>query len=1444
MVNHLLISKARFAVRIEQLTPSETNMEEEKFCKECMLQFSNSAGYKKHQVKFCPYVDKNKFRDYGVKIQRANLESSVSSHVFIDKFRTFSLNDRHKNNGEDLQREERKLEIERENILKQLDLLTNSLSSSQISNDESRSKTRNNSKTSTTTNPNLNVSSDDDVRSSTKLSTALPPNIVQTRLSTKARTIVPPSITMSRKNYNEESSKTRENQLLKNIKDMYNDYINNGGVDEEVIQHFRNLQRDMLKFEEKTIHDVEKLVYNLQEQLQDYHNANVELKKEIGMLKKAEELSVNNKSRNTNVQTKCSSRQRFISQPVENNNIYATTETVYNKPFQGNYYEKRLMEMRQEAEMYRQQLEVEHLRYELNSLRGHPSKPILPLIGSQHVGSHHQQQMINHDVVNTQNDLYQKIQQKNDDAFQSAPYDPASGFSIFWDFVSAPDQHWDSCRLLVTLYKDEGAVSETKILPTIPFSPFSQNTVNRSNNISSNVAVLGVKQIFSQCFPMDGLSLCVCLQVGNKQNSNGCESFLTDCGWCKIDLFDSYNRVVSGRWKAPVRILPVKAGIDAAQLNTIPQLAQTEVFYRLVNSRNTEAEDGNVLVPQLITNYKYPPMDSYPVFALPQVAMGPSLISAKESNHSRKKTPKKSSKHSIKNASPIQVSVPIHNDPSFVTRPNSEIAKVFDPPPHPQEKQQQDQPSASKHKSVSPSCNSVRNNVETRPLSLPSLSRLTAENDVGVSIDRVMDLTIRPAKVVITIHNPDGKLGHTNTGKAQFISKYVGQTFLEMVHCFSLESYIFQSLQWYRWSILRIAIYEENNVEGADDTLLAWAVLPLYESNGNPSEFNLPTTRNSHYSITSPAGLPTELLKSGHINIQLYKPPMLESKKIIEKLKNSVQFGNFIGSSIVLFISNDNVPQIDAPLFIPTTQRLPNPPVNSWINHSRSAPHTLFANGKGFDLYIDEGHMFPDSTIAVKVIVGFWEGSAFSKKDPFKFRYESTFNLETNAFDPVFDMRVEFREFSFKPGSKFIFLVYILDDITKEFSLLGRNIIPVFVKPDTFQKADPLDSNFCLNSGNFQLKLYQNLEDRVNFGRDKLSNPVPCSSLLVRLVSAPCYDDGEPKRGREFPEDQWIQEGLLIPRPTYELGTYDSQECKPSDGDKEILHYLANREHMTVKERIKQIAPDGRKTRVDKGLVDYIENKFKSSQSAQNTFDITFFSKFNSMHGFYIWIKRAKNLKSNGFTFAHYCISPPGSFYTGNIEDPVSLITKFSMDSPQKHPEWIDPLKVFPRRKYNSNLALVVQLYESVPLANDFSFKPIGWTLFPLMQLSYLQQGEFQIPLFNDLPTQEMIVELQSKPIIPTITRLRKSKVLKMIEGSSIYFRVGDNRYIEDATKNDFVTNQTFLPRNSKFHQRIQSEPLKTCVPAGITPEDYNENMGNAFKRHISNVFKGKMGAS
>lgn len=49
-------------------------------------------------------------------------------------------------------------------------------------------------------------------------------------------------------------------------------------------------------------------------------------------------------------------------------------------------------------------------------------------------------------------------------------------------------------------------------------------------------------------------------------------------------------------------------------------------------------------------------------------------------------------------------------------------------------------------------------------------------------------------------------------------------------------------------------------------------------------------------------------------------------------------------------------------------------------------------------------------------------------------------------------------------------------------------------------------------------------------------SPIPCSSLLVRLLPAACYPDGEAKKAADFPEDEWVTEGVLVHPTSYHEG--------------------------------------------------------------------------------------------------------------------------------------------------------------------------------------------------------------------------------------------------------------------------------------------------------------------
>lgn len=96
-------------------------------------------------------------------------------------------------------------------------------------------------------------------------------------------------------------------------------------------------------------------------------------------------------------------------------------------------------------------------------------------------------------------------------------------------------------------------------------------------------------------------------------------------------LFDQSLRVLSGRWRLPLRVPPTTS-LSFAQMNEMPQVSvegrdwvhpkipmeyhflcqagQAELFLRLVNARDTDAQTLAEINPASAHEYQYPPMVS------------------------------------------------------------------------------------------------------------------------------------------------------------------------------------------------------------------------------------------------------------------------------------------------------------------------------------------------------------------------------------------------------------------------------------------------------------------------------------------------------------------------------------------------------------------------------------------------------------------------------------------------------------------------------------------------------------------------------------------------------------------------------------------------------------------------------------------------------------------
>uniref|UniRef100_A0A673TES1 Coiled-coil domain containing 17 n=1 Tax=Suricata suricatta TaxID=37032 RepID=A0A673TES1_SURSU len=83
--------------------------------------------------------------------------------------------------------------------------------------------------------------------------------------------------------------------------------------------------------------------------------------------------------------------------------------------------------------------------------------------------------------------------------------------------------------------------------------------------------------------------------------------------WTSLVLFDRDQRVLSGRWRLPLRVLPLNTRLSLGQLNGIPQVGQAELFLRLVNARDAGVQTLAEINPASAQEYQYPPpMSSSP----------------------------------------------------------------------------------------------------------------------------------------------------------------------------------------------------------------------------------------------------------------------------------------------------------------------------------------------------------------------------------------------------------------------------------------------------------------------------------------------------------------------------------------------------------------------------------------------------------------------------------------------------------------------------------------------------------------------------------------------------------------------------------------------------------------------------------------------------------------
>ncbi|XP_036302499.1 coiled-coil domain-containing protein 17 [Pipistrellus kuhlii] len=186
------------------------------------------------------------------------------------------------------------------------------------------------------------------------------------------------------------------------------------------------------------------------------------------------------------------------------------------------------------------------------------------------------------------------------DVLGPAPYDPGAGLVIFYDFLRGLEASWTWVQLMTVLARDGQDTGGTTALPPalcLPPPPAPGPT--------GNCAILASRQPVPRLLPSPSLSLLCELQAW--QGLAGARAPHPKA-WTSLVLFDRAQRVLSGRWRLPLRVLPRDPSLSLGQLNGIPQAGQAELFLRLVNARDADVQTLAEVTPASAHEYQYPPL--------------------------------------------------------------------------------------------------------------------------------------------------------------------------------------------------------------------------------------------------------------------------------------------------------------------------------------------------------------------------------------------------------------------------------------------------------------------------------------------------------------------------------------------------------------------------------------------------------------------------------------------------------------------------------------------------------------------------------------------------------------------------------------------------------------------------------------------------------------------
>ncbi|XP_006813135.2 uncharacterized protein LOC102809556 [Saccoglossus kowalevskii] len=182
-----------------------------------------------------------------------------------------------------------------------------------------------------------------------------------------------------------------------------------------------------------------------------------------------------------------------------------------------------------------------------------------------------------------------------------SPRQPGAGFLVFFDFIIGLDPSSKILRLITAQWEKENELGDPTTFPVTYCNPAQQQPGGYGGFGGATIAT---RQQVPNAKPEPTTAVVCEVQLSSQPHDS---KSLVSRAWAKLPLFDEQVRLLTGRWKAPLRITPVRPEISFNELATIPQLGGAELYYRVVDWRDAPREGGLPVSMGYAQHYTFAP---------------------------------------------------------------------------------------------------------------------------------------------------------------------------------------------------------------------------------------------------------------------------------------------------------------------------------------------------------------------------------------------------------------------------------------------------------------------------------------------------------------------------------------------------------------------------------------------------------------------------------------------------------------------------------------------------------------------------------------------------------------------------------------------------------------------------------------------------------------------